>query len=122
LALFTLRHVAPGGLVRSVDRVALGGTRQVDYGLGNSQFALGATKALLHLPGLQGQGQCPRIGITDVLAGHAHNATRYIQRITTAIQHTTKPVQSRIRRAAPDSLMQRTDLVVKQITAFVETA
>src|SRR5690554_6411519 len=68
-------HILARGIVGLVHRIALGRTGQIDNGLGNRQLALGTAEPLLHIPGIQAQGQGPGIGIADVLAGHAHYPT-----------------------------------------------
>ena len=110
------------GLEAHVHRVALGCAGQVGDGLGHRQLALGATKALLHIPGSQAQAKRTRVGVADVLAGHAHHAAGDVQRIAAAVEHACKPVQGAIGVGAAHRLVQRGYLVVKRLAALVEAA
>ena len=53
------------------------------------------------------QRQGLRIGKTDVLDRHAHNASAEIQRVRTAIQHAHQPVERSIGVRAAHGLVQR---------------
>ena len=117
-----LGSIAHGGLEAHVHRIALGRARQVDHRLGHGQLAFGAAQALLDIPGIEAQRQGTRIGIADILAGHAHHATCQVQRIAATIEHACVPVQGRVWVGAPHRFVQRGNLVVERLAALVETS
>ncbi|GBE48673.1 hypothetical protein BMS3Bbin12_01854 [bacterium BMS3Bbin12] len=105
-----------------VDGVALRCAGQIDHRLCERQFALGAAEALLRLPGVQGQCERTRVGVADVLGGHAHHPPGDVAGIAAAVQHARQPVERRIRRRAAHRFVQRRDLVVEGVTTLVEAA
>ncbi|MNR10481.1 hypothetical protein D3C85_1267360 [compost metagenome] len=117
-----LRNVAHRGLERHVDGVALRRAGQVDHGLGNRQLALRAAEALLHVPGRQAQAECAWVGVTDVLAGHAHHPAGQVEGVAAAVDHACVPVEGRIRVGAAHRFVQGGNLVVEGFAALVETA
>jgi hypothetical protein len=52
----------------------LGTRSEIQHRLGNGQLALRAAQAFEGVPGVERQLQRPRVGVADVLAGHAHHA------------------------------------------------
>ena len=110
------------GLVEGVvHRVTFRCTGQVHNRLGHGQFTLGATQALLHIPGIQAQGQGPRIGIADIFTGHAHHPAGDIQGVAATVEHACEPVQRTVWAGATHGLMQRRNLVVKGLAALIKT-
>ena len=64
----------------------------------------------------------PRVGQADVFPGHAHHAARQVARVCTTIEHAAQPVQRCIGVRTTHGFVQRRDLVIKVIAAFVKTA
>ena len=114
-------RLAQRGLEAHVHRIALRCAGDVGDGLGHCQLAFGAAQAFLHVPGGQAQAQGSRVGVADVLAGHAHHATGDVQRVAAAVEHACEPVQGAIGVGAAHRLVQRGNLVVERLAALVET-
>ncbi len=95
-----LLHIRVRFLERGVDGVALRRTGEIDDGVGEREFALRAAEAVVGGPGVDGELQAARVGQTDVLHRHAHDAPREIARITTTVDHTAEPVKRGIRVGA----------------------
>ena len=104
-----------------VHRIALRRTGQIDDGLGHGKLAFRTAQALLHVPGIEAQGQGARIGVADILTGHAHHTAGDVQRVAAAIEHARVPVQRAVRAGTAHRLVQRGNLVVEGFAALVET-
>ncbi len=81
-----------------------------------------AAETHLHVPRIERRGERARIRRADVLRGGPHEPSGDVERIAAAIEHAREPVQARIRSGAADRLVQRRDLVVEAVAAFVESA
>ena len=117
-----LLHIRVRFLERGVDGVALRRTGEIDDGIGEREFALRAAEAVVGGPGVDGELQAARVGQTDVLHRHAHDAPREIARITTTVDHTAEPVERGIRVGAAHAFVKRRHLVVELLAALVEAA
>ena len=115
-----LLRIGHRGLERDVDGVALRGARHEHDGLREREFALGTAEPLVGLRRLQRELQRARIGVADVLGGHADHASRDVARVAAAVEHAAEPVQRRIRVGAAHRLVQRRDLVVELLALLVE--
>ena len=122
------RHVVAGvgghqgarRVIGVVDRVALRRHRHIGDRLGHRQLAFGAAEALLNVPGIEAQGERARVGVADLLAGHAHHPPGDVERVAAAVEHAREPVQRGVRVGAAHRLVQRADLVVENVAALVE--
>ncbi|MNN39472.1 hypothetical protein D3C81_1535110 [compost metagenome] len=114
------RGIAHRRLEAHVHRIALRRAGQINDRLRDRQLALGTAETLLHLPRGQAQVERPRVGVADILAGHAHYAAGEVQRVTAAVEHAREPVQGGIRIGATHRLVQRADLVVEGLAPLVE--
>ena len=99
-------HVFARPVKSLINRIALWGRSQIKDCLGYRQLTLRTAQALLCLPGIDRKAQSPWVCIANVFAGHTHHAARNIEWITTAIQHTHKPIQGRIRVRTTHRFMQ----------------
>src|SRR5690606_35710627 len=82
--------------------------------------ALWRAQAFVSLGRVVGDLQGARIGQSDVLPGHAHDAAREVAWVRAAIQHAAQPVQRSVGIRAPDRLVQSGYLIVEAIAALVE--
>ena len=121
-AAFVLLDEGAGLVVGVVAGVAFGSHGQVDDGLAQRQLALGAAQALVGQGGVVGDLHGARVSQANVLPGHAHDAARQVARVGAAVQHAGQPVERSIGVRAAHRLVQRRDLVVKIVAAFVEAA
>ena len=117
-----LLHIRVRFLERGVDGVALRRTGEIDDGVGEREFTLRAAEAVVGGPSVDGELQSARVGKTDVLHRHAHDAPRQIARVATAIDHAAEPVECSIRVGAAHAFVQRRHLVVELLAALVEAA
>ena len=93
---FIVRIAADVGhalIVRLVNRIALRRKRQIGDRLCQRQLALRGAKTFLSIPGLQGNLERPRVGITDVFTGNTNQAPGDIQRVATSVEHPAQPVK-----------------------------
>ena len=84
------------------------------------QLSLRAPQPLLDLPGVEPQGERPRVRVADVLGGDAHEAPREVEGVASAVEHPREPVQRTVRARPADRLVQGGDLVVERIAPLVE--
>jgi hypothetical protein len=115
-----LADVTAHSVVRDVNGIALRCAGQVEHGLCQCQFTLRAAQAFLHVPCIDAQPECARVGIADVFRGHACDTARQVERVTATVQHAHQPVQRGVRIRAAYRLVQCGNLVIKIIAALVK--
>ncbi|MNC54348.1 hypothetical protein D3C75_1038270 [compost metagenome] len=73
----------------------------MDHRLGQSQFPLGTAEEVVGVLGGVGDQDGQRVGLSDVLDRHPHDAPRQIERVLAPVQHPRQPIERRVRVRAP---------------------
>ena len=105
-----------------VEVVGLGRLREVDDGLREVHVALGVAQEVARL--VRGDGKGQRVGVrhADVLARHAHEAARDVQRVLAAHNHAEQPVQARVHITPAHTLVKCRDLFGEGLVDCCEKA
>ena len=94
------------GAERRVDRVRFRRGRDIDHGLRDREFALGAAEEIVGVLGRVGDDERLRIGEADILGRHAHDAPRDEQRVLAGVEHAREIVERRVRIGAAHGFVQ----------------
>ncbi len=98
--------------VRRVHGIALGRGGEIDHGLSERGVALGHTDEVHGILCRHRQGQCLRVGVSDILRSEPDEPSRDVQRIFSGFEHASEPVHRRVGVAVAHRLMERGDDVV----------
>ena len=120
------RHEGPGllcqprrGVERRVDCDGLRRGCEVDDRLGDGEFSLGGSEALIHVPCRQSLVDGLRVGDGDILIGEPHQTSGDVEGVLSAVEHSCQPVQCGVGVGAAHGLMQRGDEVVMPLLPLV---
>ncbi len=109
----------PGFSIGRVEAVALWGGGQVDGGLHQGQLPFRRTHEPEGLHGVHGDGQRLGVGAPDIFCRKPDHPSGKVQGIFPRGQHARQPVDSRVRIAVPQALVQGRDQVVVLLTRLV---
>ncbi len=109
----------PGRLHRGVGGVRFGRGGEVEAGLHQRQFALGAAEEFVGVLGRHAHRQRLRIGEADVLHRHADEAAGEEARFLPGGQHSREIIERRLRIGAAHSLVERGNEVVVPLAILV---
>ena len=114
-----LAHVCGRLVDRDVARVRLRRAREVDRRLREVEPGLGQADVLHRLRGRDGDEQCARIGVADVLGREHDHAPRDEARVLSALEHRREVVDGGVGIAAAHRLDERGGEVVVRVRALV---
>ena len=111
-------HETSHRVIGRINRVTLGGDREIHHGLRDRKFTFRRPQALINVCGFKGQLRPSGISQRNVFNRHPHHAPRDVAGV--AVQHPAHPVKGGVGVAAAYAFMQRTDLVVKVLPTLIK--